>query len=134
MNDFKDYKEEWKESTEKLWEATRNTFKSATHRAGQYKDIVQKKIDMASIHKKITAAHTDLGKFIDDARTADKKNILKDEMVNAIFQRIDDLKQEAARLEEEIQMLRETEPVQEPSTDEPTPTNSADEEPQDQQK
>ena len=106
MSEHKDYKEEWKESTEKLWEATRKTFQSATHRATQYKDIVQKKIDMASLHKKINTAHTDLGKFIDDARTAGKKNILKDETVTAVYQRLDDLKEEAAILEEEIQSLR----------------------------
>ena len=52
-------------------------------------------------------AETVAAEFIDDARTAGKKNILRDETVTAIYQRLDDLKDEAAALEEEIQSLRD---------------------------
>ena len=58
----------FKETTERLWEKTRKTFSSATHTAGQYGKIVQKKIDLGALHRKINASYSDLGQLIDKGR------------------------------------------------------------------
>ena len=50
-----------KGATGKFWEATRKTLHTATVQANRYKRLVQKKIDLTSLHKKIGHAHSDLG-------------------------------------------------------------------------
>lgn len=93
-------------ASEKLLEATRKTLHSATFKANQYKRIVQKKIDVNAVQKKIATAHTDLGKLIDDMREAGDKNILNKAEVKELFSQIDTLKQSAATLLEEIETIR----------------------------
>ncbi len=102
-----------KGSGEKIWGATRKTFHSATFRANQYKKIVQKKIDLASIHKKISSFHADLGKLIDDRRQEGETDILTNEDVQLLFRKLDSLKQSAATLEEEIENIRSETPPEE---------------------
>ena len=67
-----DQLERLKETTEKIWDSTVHAFSTATFRANQYKKLVQKKIDLSALHKKISATHADLGKLIDDLREAGK--------------------------------------------------------------
>ena len=98
--------EEGKGTTEKLWSATRKTFHNATFRANQYKRVVQKKIDLASLHKKISNTHCDLGKLIDDSREAGVADLMAAENVLALLQKLDSLKQSAAILEEEIEAIK----------------------------
>lgn len=102
-----------KETTEKIWGSTRNAWSTATFKASQYKKLVQKKIDLSAIHKKVHVAHGDLGKMIDDLREAGKKNILNLAEVKEILARIDDLKAEAVALEEELEQIRTDEPTHE---------------------
>lgn len=102
-----------KETTEKIWGSTRNAWSTATFKANQYKNLVQKKIDLSAIHKKVHVAHADLGKMIDDLREAGKKNILNLSEVREILTRIDDLKAEAVALEEEVEKIRTEEPPHE---------------------
>lgn len=102
-----------KETTEKIWGSTRNAWSTATFKANQYKKLVQKKIDLSAIHKKVHVAHSDLGKMIDDQREAGKKNILNLAEVREILSRIDDLKAEAVALEEEVEQIRTDEPAHE---------------------
>jgi len=99
-----------KETTEKIWGSTRHAWSTATFKANQYKKLVQKKIDISTLHKKINSAHADLGKLIDDLRTDGKKNIMNLAEVKEILARIDDLKTEAVTLEEEVERIK-TEPV-----------------------
>jgi hypothetical protein len=98
--------DKFKETTEKIWGSTRQAFNTATFKANQYKKLVQKKIDLSALHKKIGAAHGELGKLIDDLREAGKKSILSQESVKAILGRLDELKVEAAALEEEVERIR----------------------------
>ena len=77
------------------------------------------KIDQSALHKKINAAHGDLGKLIDDLREAGKKNILNLAEVKQILTRIDELKAESATLEEETERIRAEESPQEESQEEP---------------
>lgn len=95
-----------KGATEKFWEATRKTLHSATIQANRYKRLVQKKIDLASLHKKIGHSHSDLGRMVDDLRESGETNILDNENIRHLFQGLDGLKQAAAQLEEEIEAIK----------------------------
>lgn len=110
-----------KGATEKFWEATRKTLHTATVQANRYKRLVQKKIDLASLHKKIGHAHSDLGRMVDDLREAGESNILENDKLIHLFLGLDGLKQAAAQLEEEIEAIKaETggdEEAKEPPTD-----------------
>ena len=105
-----DQLEKIKETTEKLWGSTVNDFTTATFRANQYKKLVQKKIDLSALHKKISATHADLGKLIDDLREAGKKSIMSTAAVKETLEKLDALKAEAAALEQEVEQLRSEEP------------------------
>lgn len=105
--------EKLKDTTEKIWGSTKHAWSTATFKANQYKKLVQKKIDLSSLHKKIISAHGDLGKMIDDLREGGHKDIMDQEAVKQLLERIDELKAEAAALEEEIEKIRTDEPPQE---------------------
>lgn len=118
---FKDATENLKETTEKLWEGTRHAWSTATFKAGQYKQLVQKKIDLSALHKKISSSHHDLGKLVDDLREEGKKNILNLAEVRALLERLDGYKAAAAELEEEIERVRIATPGTEPGDAEDQP-------------
>lgn len=99
--------------SEKIWKATRRTFNSATFRANQYKQIVQKKIDLNAVHKKVDHLHSELGKLIDDCHDAGYDNILERDEVVQLIHKLDSLKKAAALLEEEIVSIRTEEPPEE---------------------
>ncbi|MGW8312224.1 MAG: hypothetical protein ACWGOL_03220 [Desulfuromonadales bacterium] len=101
-----DQHEKLKATTEKLWGSTKQAWNSAAFKANQYKKLVQKKIDLSALHKKINAAHADLGKVIDDLHDDGKKNIMNLSEVKEILARLDELKAEAATLEEEVEQIR----------------------------
>jgi hypothetical protein len=111
----------FKETTEKIWGSTRQVWSNATFKANQYKKLVQKKIDISALHKKIGAAHSELGKMIDDLREEGKKNLMNLAEVKEILTRLDELKSEAAALEEEVEQLKTEEPPQEAEQDEENP-------------
>ena len=101
-------------TTEKLWNSTLKTFHSATFKANQYKRIVQKKIDLSAVQKKISEGHADLGKMIDDMREAGEKAILSKADVKSMFAHLDSLKHTAASLIAEIDKIKtEEEPAEE---------------------
>jgi hypothetical protein len=108
-----DQVEKLKETTEKIWGSTKHAWGTATFKANQYKKLVQKKIDISALHKKINVAHGELGKMIDDLREAGQKNIINQAEVKEILVRIDELKAEAATLEEEVEQIKTEEPPQE---------------------
>jgi hypothetical protein len=107
-----DQVEKLKETTEKIWGSTKHAWNTATFKASQYKNLVQKKIDQSAIHKKIHVAHGDLGKMIDDLREAGQKSIMNQAAVKEILARVDELKAEAVALEEEVEKLRTEGPPQ----------------------
>ncbi len=106
-------KDSFKASTEKIWDATRKTFHVASFRANQYKRIVQKKIDAASTHKKIAAAHAELGKLVDELREEGETDLINRPEVQALLQKLDTLKLSAAALEEEIEGIKNESPPEE---------------------
>jgi len=95
---------------EKFWDATVKTWSSATFRANQYRRVVQKKIDVTSIHKKIATAHADLGKLIDDLRQTEESDLIGHNEVQEQLQKLDSLRSAAATLEEEIVAIKAEEP------------------------
>lgn len=105
--------EKKKTTSEKLWDSTRKTLHAAGFQANKYKRIVQKKIDLASLHKKIATAHGDLGKLIDDIRESGATDILAKNEVQEIFHTLDNLKSAAAALEEEIEAIKTEDPPEE---------------------
>jgi phosphoribosylformylglycinamidine (FGAM) synthase-like enzyme len=115
-----DQLEKLKETTEKLWDSTLHAFSSATFKATQYKKLVQKKIDLSALHKKIGTAHAELGKLIDDLREAGRKSIMTQQEVKTLLLRLDDYKAEAATLEEEIERIRAEVPAQQEDPSEET--------------
>jgi len=105
-------------TTDKIWNSTLRTFHSATFKANQYKRIVQKKIDLNAVQKKISAAHSDLGKTIDDMREAGEKAILSKADIKAMFSQLDSLKYTAESLVAEIEEIRNEEEFPEGNTPE----------------
>ena len=99
-----------KDTTEKLWDSTKTALNAAAFKAGQYKRLVQKKIDLTALHKKIDATHSDLGKLIDDLREEGRKSIMTQKEVKDVLARLDDLTEEAARLEAEIEQVKTESP------------------------
>lgn len=95
-----------KETTEKIWDGTKHAWNTAAFKANQYKKLVQKKIDQSALHKKINLAHADLGKLIDDLRESGKKNIMTLVEVKELLAKIDELKAEAATIEEDVERIR----------------------------
>ena len=70
---------------------------------------------------KMLLVDLDLGKIIDDLREAGQKNILNQAAVKEILERIDELKAEAASLEEEVEKIRTEEAPQEEHNSEEKP-------------
>lgn len=101
-------------ATDKIWGATVKTWHTATFKANQYRKVVQKKIDLTSVHKKISTAHTDLGKLIDDLHQQGVKSIMSHTEVQEMLEKLDNLRTAAALLEEEIASIKTEEPVAEP--------------------
>jgi len=99
-------------TADRLLQATRNALNTASFRANQYKQVVQKKIDLGAIHKKIEQLHTELGKQVDDLFQAEQHEFLEDAEVASLLEKLTSLKQAAALLEEEIELIRtETTPA-----------------------
>lgn len=111
--------QEQKPASGKIWNATVRTWNTATFRADQYRRIVQKKIDLTSVHKKIATAHADLGKQIDDLHQAGTSDILSRTEVLETLQTLDSLRSAAALLEEEIVAIKAEEPTAEEESAEP---------------
>lgn len=112
--------EKRKTTSEKIWDSTRKTLHVAGFQANKYKRIVQKKIDLASLHKKIATCHGDLGKLIDDIRESGAPDILAKNEVQELFHSLDNLKEEAAALEQEIASIKVQEAPDEEEEEEPT--------------
>lgn len=107
MNEQNDSGEKKKTTTEKIWDSTRKTLHIASFQASKYKRIVQKKVDLATIHRKITSAHNDLGKEIDELRENGVVAIMETEAVTKLLAKLDDLKNRAAYLEADIEAIKQ---------------------------
>jgi len=108
-----------RKTMEKFWDATVDTWNSATFRANQYKRIVQKKIDLTSLHKKISTAHSELGKMVDDLYQEGTAEIMQHPDIQNMLKGLSSMRSAAASLEEEIVTIKNEEP---PAEDMEPPT------------
>jgi len=90
----------------RLAKTTRTVFNRASFRANQYKQVVQKKIDLGAIQKKIEQLYFDLGKAVAEQHQAGQQDPLTGKEVSRILDKISSLKQTAQLLEEEIELIR----------------------------
>jgi hypothetical protein len=90
----------------RLWGIGRNAFNVASFRANQYKQVVQKRIDLGAIQKKIDQLHTEVGQRVGELYLAHHQNPLADAEVGRLLERLSSLKQAALLLEEEIEQIR----------------------------
>jgi hypothetical protein len=99
-----------RKKTDQLLKVTRNALNTASFRANQYKQVVQKKIDLGAIHKKIEQLHAELGKAVDDQYHAGQRELLASKEVASLLEKVGNLKRAAVLLEEEIELIRNEPP------------------------
>lgn len=92
--------------TSQFFKATCNSLSSVPFRANQYKQVVQKKIDLGAIQKKIDLLHSELGQAVDEQYHAGQKDLLAGKEVSRLLETITSMKQTAKLLEEEIEQIR----------------------------
>ena len=114
-------------TADRLLQATRQALNTASFRANQYKQVVQKKIDLGAIHKKIEQLHNELGRQVDELYQAGGKELFTDPEVAGLLEKLTGLRQAAMLLEEEIELIRtEANPahsVDPPPSNTPRPEN-----------
>lgn len=107
-----------RKKTDQLLKVTRNALNTVSFRTNQYKQVVQKKIDLGAIHKKIEQLHSELGKAVDDQFQAGQKDLLASKEVARLLEKVNSLKQAAVFLEEEIELIRnESKETTDPAAD-----------------
>ncbi|MDY0270839.1 hypothetical protein [Trichloromonas sp.] len=114
---------EKKSNIQQLWDTalktTQDTVKNLVRPATCYVQAMQKKIELTVLSRKITMAQNDLGKRIDKARDTQTANIFEDAEVKAALETLDQMKQTAARLNEEIANLQSQAAPKSSDNDEP---------------
>ncbi len=95
-----------KKTTGRLLQASRSALNNVSFRANQYKQVVQKKIDLGAIQKKIDQLHTDLGKQVGRVFQAGRKELISDPEIARLLEKLIGLKQATTLLEEEIELIR----------------------------
>ena len=101
---------EKKSNIQQLWDTTlktaQDTVKSVVRPVTCYAQATQKKLELIILSRKIAMAQSDLGKRIDQARDNQVSNVFEDAEVKAALEPLDQMKQTAAKLKEEIDNLQ----------------------------
>ncbi|NOY13466.1 MAG: hypothetical protein GXP51_07235 [Deltaproteobacteria bacterium] len=95
-----------RKKTARPLKTARNAFSAALFRANQYKQVVQKKIDLGAIHKKIEQLYVELGKAVGDQYQSGQKDFLANKEISRLLEKLLSLKQVVVLLEEEIELIR----------------------------
>jgi len=110
--------------TDQFFKVSRNLLNSASFRANQYKQVVQKKIDLGALQKKIEQLHSELGEAVELQYLAGQKDLLASKEVARILEKVSSLRQAAVLLEEEIELIRtETSKEKGPAEDQKPPAS-----------
>ena len=109
-------------TADRFLKVTRNALNTASFRANQYKQVIQKKIDLGAIQKKIEQLHSELGKAVEEQYQAGQKDLLASKEVARLLEKVSYLKQAAVLLEEEIELIR-AESAETNGTDSAPPKN-----------
>ncbi len=95
----------------RILETTIRALNAASFRANQYKQVVQKKIDLGAIEKNLEQLYCELGKRIADLHQIGRKNILEEQETARLLDNLLNLKQAATLLAEEIELIRTEQPA-----------------------
>ncbi len=106
MSDESQRPEKHSSSAEKWISNTRQTFEQLTGQATRYTSLIQKKIDLALLNKKIPHAQAELGRAIDKCRESGEADIIGNAQVQTTLKNLDSLKASAATLATEIEALQ----------------------------
>ena len=101
---------------ENILEKGKKLYQNAAHKSNQYKQLVEKRIELTSTNKKINHSLQDLGKLVYRIHETGKKAIFTNEEVKVVMETIQGFKETAAHLEQEIDELREDDVMEEEST------------------
>ncbi|WP_303720248.1 hypothetical protein [Malonomonas rubra] len=72
----------------------------------QYKQVVQKKIDLGAMQKKIEQLQFELGRVVDEQYRAGQKDLLSSKEISQLLEKLFRLRQAADLLDEEIEQIR----------------------------
>lgn len=98
-----------KDFMDTIFEKGRKLYKSAAFKSGVYVNLVEKRIELSSVNKKIAHAYADLGRLVYQIHESGKKTIFTNEDVKTVMETLTAFKAQAQALEEEIDLLRESE-------------------------
>ncbi|OHB25826.1 MAG: hypothetical protein A2X84_13055 [Desulfuromonadaceae bacterium GWC2_58_13] len=101
---------EKKSNIQNLWDTTLKTvqdaIKNAIQPATRYVLATQKKIELFLLTRKLSAAQNDFGKLVDKARESGLANVFENSEVKSALDNLDQLKQTASKLTQEIDELQ----------------------------
>ena len=101
--------ESLKRTSERIIDATSRTLHHATFKANQYKSIVQKRIDLGSLHRRMNHLHHDLGMTLDNLMHNETENVLEHPEIQGMISQLAQMRDQMSRLEMDIEGLRHAE-------------------------
>jgi hypothetical protein len=124
MADQQEKKQESSKKTQEFWKSTRKTLHAASFGAQKYKQLVQKKMDLATNNRKIGPLYSELGKLVDDIYARGETDIMGRAEVHDLLSKLRALKEKSSQLENEIEEIKNKSPEdtsegETASTDEP---------------
>lgn len=100
------YVHELREVGGKLWDATQRTVSTAGSRAALYGKLVQRKLDLSSVDRRIEACHAKLGRVVSLAWEQKESDVFQREDVSALLAELEQHKAEREILVREMAALR----------------------------
>jgi hypothetical protein len=101
-----EYFHELREVGERAWEATQRTVLAAGTRAAQYGRLVQRRLDLAAVDRKIDGHHRELGRLVSVALRQGTGDISVHPEVRDLIAKLATLDEERISLTREIETLR----------------------------
>ena len=96
------YAHELKELSSRWWGVTQKTVSTAGAKAGEYKRLVRKKLDLTTIQRKIDARYTDLGKRVFLAWEAEDVDPFGREETREVLEALRELKKREQEIAREV--------------------------------
>jgi len=109
----------------RILQTTIGALNAASFRANQYKQVVQKKIDLGAIEKKLEQLYSELGKRIAELHQIGRKDILEEQETARLLDNLLSLKQAATLLADEIEQIRTEQPAADKPSKPPAPENDS---------
>ncbi|SHI50389.1 hypothetical protein SAMN02745165_00249 [Malonomonas rubra DSM 5091] len=94
-----------KKST-KLFRTAGSALNNISFRTNQYKQVVQKKIDLEALQKRIDQLHIELGKVVAEQYHAGQRDLLASKEVSRLLEKSTSLRRSAELLKEEIELIK----------------------------